>query len=209
MARFVSMQTNFTSGELDPLVRARVDIASYNNALETAQNVICQPQGGVTRRPGTKFINELTGAPGNGVRLVPFEFSVNDSYMLCFTNDTMFVYKNKALVHTESSTGITSAFLANMCWTQSADTLIVVHEDLAPRKIVRGASDTDWTVSTITFDSIPKYAFTIVIVDTSSAGHLTPSDVSGKVTLTSQNAIFTSAHVGQYINVHHKAVQKL
>jgi len=201
MARFVSMQTNFTSGELDPLVRARVDIASYNNALETAQNVICQPQGGVTRRPGTKFINELTGAPGNGVRLVPFEFSVNDSYMLCFTNDTMFVYKNKALVHTESSTGITSAFLANMCWTQSADTLIVVHEDLAPRKIVRGASDTDWTVSTITFDSIPKYAFTIVIVDTSSAGHLTPSDVSGKVTLTSQNAIFTSAHVGQYINV--------
>ncbi len=201
MARFVSMQTNFTSGELDPLVRARVDIASYNNALETAQNVICQPQGGVTRRPGTKFINELTGAPANGVRLVPFEFSVGDSYMLCFTNDTMFVYKNKALVHTETGTNISSGLLDTMCWTQSADTLIVVHEDNPPVKIVRGASDTDWTVSTITFDSIPKYAFTIVIVDTSSAGHLTPSDVSGKVTLTSQHAIFTSAHVGQYINV--------
>lgn len=201
MARFVSMQTNFTTGELDPLVRARVDIASYNNALETAQNVIVQPQGGVTRRPGTKFINELTGAPANGVRLVPFEFSVGDSYMLCFTNDTMFVYKNKALVHTESGTNITSGLLNNMCWTQSADTLIVVHEDNPPVKIVRGASDTDWTVSTITFDSIPKYAFSLVIFDTSSAGHLTPSDVSGKVTLTSQHAIFTSAHVGQYINV--------
>ena len=201
MARFVSMQTNFTSGELDPLVRARIDIESYNNALETAKNVICQPQGGVTRRPGTKFINELTGTPASGVRLVAFEFSVDDSYMLCFTSDTMFVYKNKALVHTEASTGITSAFLDKMCWTQSADTLIIVHPDLAPRKIVRGASDTDWTVSTISFDSIPKYAFTIVIFDTSSAGTLTPSDVSGKVTLTAQNAIFTAAHVGQYINV--------
>jgi hypothetical protein len=201
MARFVSMQTNFTSGELDPLVRARVDIASYNNALETAQNVICQPQGGVTRRPGTKFINELTGAPANGVRLVPFEFSVSDSYMLCFTNDTMFVYKNKALVHTVSGTNITSALLANMCWTQSADTLIVVHEDNPPVKIVRGASDTDWTISTITFDSVPKHAYTIVIFDTSSAGHLTPSGVTGKVELTSQHSIFTSAHVGQYINV--------
>lgn len=201
MARFVSMQTNFTSGELDPLVRARIDIESYNNSLETAKNIICQPQGGVTRRPGTKFINELTGSPANGVRLVSFEFSVSDSYMLCFTNDTMFVYKNKALVHTETSTGITSTYLDKMCWTQSADTLIVVHEDLAPRKIVRGSSDTDWTVSTISFDSIPKYAFTITIVDTSAAGHLTPSDVSGKVTLTSQHAIFTSAHVGQYINV--------
>ena len=201
MARFVDIQTNFTTGELDPLVRARVELKAYDNALETAQNVICQPQGGVTRRPGTKFINELTGSPANGVRLVPFEFSVSDSYMLCFTNDTMFVYKNKALVHTESGTNITSALLDNICWTQSADTLIVVHEDNPPVKIVRGASDTDWTVSTITFDSVPKYAFSLVIFDTSAAGHLTPSAVTGKVKLTSQHSIFTSAHVGQYINV--------
>jgi hypothetical protein len=201
MARFVEIQTNFTTGELDPLVRARVELKAYDNALETAKNVICQPQGGVTRRPGTKFINELTGTPASGVRLVSFEFSVDDSYMLCFTNDTMFVYKNKTLVHTETSTGIPSAMLDKMCWTQSADTLIVVHEDYSPVKIVRGASDTDWTVSTISFDSIPKYAFTIVIFNTSAAGHLTPSDVSGKVTLTSQHSIFTAAHVGQYINV--------
>ena len=201
MARFVNIQTNFTSGELDPLLRSRVDLKAYDNAVETAKNVICQPQGGVTRRPGTKFINELTGSPGNGVRLVPFEFSVSDSYMLCFTNDTMFVYKNKALVHTESGTNITSALLANMCWTQSADTLIVVHEDNPPVKIVRGASDTDWTISTITFNSVPRHAYTIVIFDTSAAGHLTPSAVTGKVELTSQHSIFTSAHVGQYINV--------
>ena len=198
MARFVSMQTNFTSGELDPLVRARIDIESYNNSLETAKNVICQPQGGVTRRPGTKFINELTGTPANGVRLIAFEFSVDDSYMLCFTNDTMFVYKNKALVHTETSTGIGSVYLANMCWTQSADTLIIVHPDLAPRKIVRGASDTDWTVSTISFSSIPKHAFTLSV--SNPAGTLTPSDVSGKITLTASSAVFSSGNVGQYIN---------
>jgi len=201
MARFVDIQTNFTSGELDPLVRSRVDIDSYNNGLETARNVICQPQGGVTRRPGTKFINELAGTPADGLRLVSFEFSVTDSYMLCFTDDTMYVYKNKALVHTETGTGIGSAYLSNMCWTQSADTLILVHEDLAPRKIVRGVSDADWTVSTIAFGSIPNYAFTLAIFDTSSAGTLTPSEVTGKVTLTSVGAIFVAGHVGQYINV--------
>ena len=200
MARFVSMQTNFTAGELDPLVRARVDIESYKNALETAKNVICQPQGGVSRRPGTKFINELGGTPASGVRLVSFEFSVTDSYMLCFTNDTMYVYKDKALVHTETSTGIVSAYLDTMCWTQSADTLIVVHQNMAPRKIVRGASDTDWTISTISFDSIPNYAFTLSTFNTSGSGTLTPSDVSGKITLTSQNATFIAGHVGQYIN---------
>tara|TARA_R110000824_G_scaffold136761_2_gene300452 strand:+ start:24 stop:1976 length:1953 start_codon:yes stop_codon:yes gene_type:complete len=207
MARFVSMQTNFTSGELDPLVRARIDIESYNNSLEVAKNVICQPQGGVTRRPGTKFINELTGTPASGVRLVAFEFSVDDSYMLCFTNDTMFVYKNKALVHTEASTGISSAYLANMCWTQSADTLIVVHEDLEPKKIVRGASDTDWTVSTISFNSIPNHAFTLAT--SNPAGTITPSDVSGKITITASSAVFSSGNVGQYINANPQGRAKI
>ena len=207
MARFVQMQTNFTSGELDPLVRARVDIESYNNSLEVAKNVICQPQGGVTRRPGTKFINEIDGSPANGVRLIAFEFSVDDSYMLCFTNDKMFVYKNKALVHTESSTGISSAYLANMCWTQSADTLIVVHEDLEPKKIVRGASDTDWTVSTISFDSIPNHAFTLAT--SNPAGTITPSDVSGKITITASSAVFSSGNVGQYINANPQGRAKI
>ena len=207
MARFVSMQTNFTSGELDPLVRARIDIESYNNSLEVAKNVICQPQGGVTRRPGTKFINEIDGSPANGVRLIAFEFSVDDSYMLCFTNDKMFVYKNKALVHTESSTGISSAYLANMCWTQSADTLIVVHEDLEPKKIVRGASDTDWTVSTISFDSIPNHAFTLAT--SNPAGTITPSDVSGKITITASSAVFSSGNVGQYINANPQGRAKI
>ena len=199
MARFVNIQTNFTSGELDPLVRARIDLKSYNNALDTAKNVICQPQGGIARRPGTKFINELAGTPARGVRLVPFEFSTADHYMLCFTNDTMYVYKNKALVHTQTSTGITSGYLDSMCWTQSADTLILVQEDMQPRKIIRN-TDTSWTISTITFDSIPNYAFTLSLFNTSASGTLTPSDVSGKITLTSQHATFTAAHVGQYIN---------
>ena len=199
MARFVNVQTNFTSGELDPLVRARIDLKSYNNALDTAKNVVCQPQGGVARRSGTKFINELSGSPADNVRLISFEFSTADHYMLCFTNDTMYVYKNKALVHTKTSTGITSAYLGSMCWTQSADTLILVQEDMQPRKIVRN-TDISWTISTITFDSIPNYAFTLTTFDTSASGTLKPSDVSGKITLTSQHATFIAGHVGQYIN---------
>ena len=40
MARFTSIQTNFSSGELDPLLRARVDLQAYSNALEEATNVV-------------------------------------------------------------------------------------------------------------------------------------------------------------------------
>lgn len=213
MARFVSIQTNFSTGELDPLLRARVDLGAYANALEEATNVVCQPQGGIRRRPGTKYISALPNSgsesAANGVRLVEFEFSTDDSYMLCFTHNRMYVFKNEALVTNingsgnpyldTSSVGLTGARLAKICWTQSADTLIVVHPDIAPIKIVRGGTDASWTAGAVTFDSKPKYAFTLTT--TSPAGTLTPSAVSGKVTLTASTGTpFSAGSVGQYIN---------
>lgn len=213
MTRFVSIQTNFSTGEMDPLLRARVDLPAYGNALEEATNVVVQPQGGVRRRPGLRYVTSLPNSSAesaaNGVRLVPFEFSTSDSYMLCFTHNRMSVFKNGALVTNingsgnsyldTSSLGLTGARLANLGWTQSADTLIVVQQDIPPAKLVRGATDADWTGSVITFDSTPKYAFS---PSTSNpAGTLTPSAVSGKVTLTvSTGTPFSSASVGQYIN---------
>ena len=203
------MQTNFTAGELDPLIRARNDLKSYGNALEKATNVVCQPQGGITRRPGTRYITALpnsgTESAGNGSRLVSFEFSTSDSYMLCFTHNRMYVFKNGALVSNINGTGnpylvttVGSSVLNEMCWTQSADTLIVTHETINPVKIVRGGSDSTWTASSLAFVSVPKYAFTIAYSNPSAT--LTPSAVSGKITLTASASVFTSGHVGQYIN---------
>jgi hypothetical protein len=208
MPRFVDIQSNFSTGELDPLLRARIDLAQYNNALAKATNVLIQPQGGMRRRPGLKHIAELPSAAANGVRLVPFEFNVDDSYMLCFTNNRMYVFKDGVQItaingsaNAYLTTSITSAMLGQLNWTQSADTMFLVHPDLAPVKLVRGATNADWTISTYSFSSIPKHAFTLTVT-TPAVGHLTPSAVSGNVTLTSQNSFFTSADVGQYINAY-------
>ena len=210
MARFVNVMTNFATGELDPLLRSRVDLDQYNNALAKATNVLIQPQGGLRRRPGTRHVLELpnttTSSAANGVRLVPFQFSVADSYMLCFVHQRMYVIKAGAVVANINSSGnnyltistLNSNMVDDMCWTQSADTLIVVHPDLQPLRITR-SNDASWTATSITFDSIPKHAFTLAVT-TPSAGHLTPSAVSGNVTLTAQNSIFTTASVNQYIN---------
>jgi len=208
MPRFVDIQTNFSTGELDPLLRSRIDLAQYNNALAKATNVVVQPQGGIRRRPGLKYIAELPNTAANGVRLVPFEFSVDDSYMLCFVNERMYVFKDGVQITAINgganpylTTTITSAMLGQLNWTQSADTMFIVHPDLAPVKLVRGGSDSSWTISTYTFSSIPKYAFTLTVT-TPTSGHLTPSAVSGNVTLTSQNSAFSAGSVGQYINAY-------
>jgi hypothetical protein len=210
MARFVDVTTNFSTGELDPLLRARVDLATYSNALAKATNVLIQPQGGLRRRPGLKHILELpnssTPSAGNGVRLVPFQFSVDDSYMLCFTHQRMYVIKAGSVIANINGSGnnyltttVTSSMVDDMCWTQSADTLIVVHPDLQPVKIVRGGTDATWTATSVTFDSIPKYAFTLTT--TNPAATLTPSAVSGNITLTASAGVFTAGSVNQYVNV--------
>ena len=205
MARFVQLQTNFTTGELDPLLRARVDLEQYPNALEKATNVVIQPQGGLKRRPGTRHLFELPASAADGVRIVPFEFSVDDSYMLVFVDLRMYVIKNGALIANINGTGnpylvttITAAMLDEINFTQSADTMIICHPDLQPVSLLRGATDASWTYSSITFDAIPNYAFTLTV--TNPAGTITPSAVTGNVTITASSTVFSAGNVGQYIN---------
>ena len=225
MSRIIQIQNDFTSGELDPKLRARTDISQYKSGLTTAQNVSIQPQGGAKRRDGTKYVAELDSGAANAVRMVAFEFSVSDSYMLVFTPGKMYVFKDGALVTDINGSGndyltvtaLTAAIIPEMNWIQSADTVIVVHEDLAPLKIVRGANDSSWTASTITFDYVPTHAYSISATTGTnfntgvSHDHLEVSGTSGNITVTAKHSgsdanIFTAAaasngYVGQYINV--------
>ena len=206
MSRAVTIQTNFTTGEVDPLLKSRIDINQYYNALDQARNVLIQPQGGIERRPGLQFIYEVPSAanPQNGMKLVPFEFSTTQSYMLLFVHNRMYIFKNKELVTNINSSGndyltttIGSTVLATMDHTQSADTLILVQEDMAPKKIVRGGSHSTWTISDISFEFIPKFNFTPA--ETTINQTITPSAVDGNITITAGGSVFTSSHVNQFV----------
>ena len=206
MSRAVTLQTNFTTGEIDPLLTSRIDINQYYNGLDKARNVLIQPQGGVVRRPGLEYIGTIPSAanPQNGSRLVPFEFSTSQSYMLLFVNNRMYIYKDKVLVTNINATGndyltttISSSYINFMDYAQSADTLIVVHEDMQPKQITRGVSDSTWTISDISFEYIPQYAFTIST--TSGSHNLTPSEVDGNITLNTSGGTFINTDVGQYV----------
>ena len=206
MSRVTSFQSNFTTGEIDPLLRSRTDIKQYYNGLASATNVLVQPQGGVTRRPGLQFVGTIpsASAPQSGCRLVPFEFSTTQSYMLLFVNNRMYVYKDGVLQTGINGggndylvTSIASANIGTMNWTQSADTLIIVQEDMAPKKIVRGGSHSTWTISDVSFDFTPKYAFTLSTSEPS--GTVTPSAVDGNVTLTASASVFASGNINDYV----------
>jgi hypothetical protein len=224
MSRIVQMQTNFAVGEIDPLLRARIDLKQYYSALETAKNVIIQPQGGARRREGLRYVSNIGPAAGNGVRLVPFEFNVDDSYMFVIIPGYLYVYRDGVLVENINGTSnkfvvipeLTAAILPELRFAQSADTIIFVHEDLPPLKLIRGADHDEWTKSTIPFTNVPYFAFTITTVAGStltadSFDHLKVDTTSGNIKVeamksggSSESNVFTQAasyYENQYINV--------
>jgi hypothetical protein len=56
MAYISTIQTNFTSGELDPLIGFRVGVKHYYNGAQRMRNVVVIPQGGALRRDGLRYI---------------------------------------------------------------------------------------------------------------------------------------------------------
>lgn len=73
-------QPNFSKGEIAEELVARIDVAAYSTALRRARNVTILKYGGVTKRPGTRLVAEVYA--DSGVRLMPFQFSLTQTYAL-------------------------------------------------------------------------------------------------------------------------------
>jgi len=190
--RVTQFQTNFSVGELDPLLRARTDLQQYQNALEEATNVIVQPQGGIRRRDGLEFIDDF-GGTFTDFKLIPFEFSVTDSYLLVLVVGRIYVYKDGVQQTNINGSGndylaaaaITSGMIDELQYTQAVDTLILCHEDLQTKRLVRN-SDTSWTLENLPISNLPKYAYAF---DTHQPNFtITPSAVDGNITITASAA---------------------
>lgn len=154
MSKQFKVQSAFNSGVLDARLLARIDTKQYTNGMQQGDNVLCLPQGGVKRRPGMQFIYDAAEQS----RVIPFVFSNTQSYLMVFRNnaiDVFFEDEKKATV----TTTYTTAQLMDIQFTQSGDTMILVHEDHAPALLQRTGSHTSWSLSNLTFDYIPQYDF--------------------------------------------------
>lgn len=113
MSRVSVINTNFTAGELSEDLFGRVDITKYQNGAATLENFIVQPHGGVTRRPGTRFIKEVKVSSAL-TRLFPFEFSTTQAYVIEFGNLYIRFYKDEGAI-LEANVVVSGATAANPC----------------------------------------------------------------------------------------------
>lgn len=97
MSRVNPIQTNFSTGEVSPLLRGRVDVNRYFNGVAKLENFTVRPQGGAWRRSGTKFAHEVKNS-AHRVRLIDFRFSDNQAFVLEFGNQYIRFYTNGGII---------------------------------------------------------------------------------------------------------------
>lgn len=203
MARVKAIKTNFTAGEIGVDLSGRSDLRAYTNGAARLRNVIVQPTGGVTRRPGLRHVASLPGAG----RLIAFEFNTEQTYLLVFTAGRIDVFDESETLVATLASAWTAAQIVNLAWTQSADTLLLTHPDVPPKQLVRTGSGTfelqDWTFfaeeDTGRMQQ-PHHKFAGDDVT------LQATATTGAVTLIASADVFTPSHAGSRLRLGDKEV---
>ena len=111
MARVAAQLTNFTGGEFSPRLEGRNDLSKYTSACKTLENFVIYPHGSAARRSGTQFVAEVKDSAAK-TRLIPFEFSTTQTYMMEFGNQYIRFYKDNGAI-LEGDVTISGATQAN------------------------------------------------------------------------------------------------
>lgn len=201
MTRIRQTKTNFTSGEVSDDLLGRGDLRAYQNGALELRNLFIFPTGGVTRRAGLRYMDTVAG---DG-RLIPFEFNTQQTYLVVLTSNQIAVYLDGALVETLVSPWPIND-ISQVTWTQSADTLLLVHPNFLPKRLIRNELGSfvleDWiffTDSNVIRQPYYKFAKSDVT--------LTPSGLSGSITLTASSDVFAPGHAGTRLRISGQEVE--
>lgn len=96
-------QTNFSAGEVSPLLRGRVDTQKYANGAETVENYLITPQGPLRRRPGAKHLGDATAASTSKARFYKFQFSNTDVCLIEFRDAAINIWRNEGVLYTSAA----------------------------------------------------------------------------------------------------------
>lgn len=201
-------QQNFNGGEWSPKMYGRFGLDKYKTSLAKCLNFIPELQGGLTRRPGTRFVVE-TKHSNKTARLVRFEFSTTQAYVLEFGDGYIRFCANSGQVLNAAGTGplevattYTAAEVHELVFAQSADTLYIAHRNHPPAKLLRLGA-TNWSLQDIDFLDGPYLPLN------ATATTLTCSGVGpGHITVTASSTIgindgqgFRTLDVGRHIRI--------
>lgn len=197
-------QTNLGRGELDPQLTSRTDVRAYFAGAKRARNVSLLSQGGVRRKPGSRFLYDI-GTPN--AMLADFVFNDDQLYLFGFVHQALKVFNIQgALLTTVTGCPWTADQLDQLYWAQAYDTMFVVHPDFVQQKILRtGAASftrSDFAYETNSAGLIrqPYYKHA------SDEITLTPSATTGNINCTLSSPYWQAGHAGKMIRYKGKQI---
>lgn len=197
--RYQPSQYSFSSGEISPLLWARADYQRYQSGLRLCRGFMPLRQGGITRAPGTVYRGMTKDSAI--ARLIPFQFAVNDSVNLEFSDGVMRVWRYGALVESapsvpyELTIPYDDAAIARLQFVQSADVIYIVDGVLPPQRLARLALD-NWTIGDVEFRNGP---FKVQNLDETIT--LQASAATGSITITGVGTSFDAGWVGSLLHL--------
>ena len=205
MARVAVQLTNFTGGELSPRLDGRNDLQKYATGCKTLENMIIFPHGSAARRSGTQFVAEVKDSTKE-TRLIPFEFSTTQTYILEFGNQYIRFFKDNGQILSsgspyEISSPYLEAELFDIKFAQSADVMYICHPNHPAKKLSR-TGHTSWSLTSVDFTDGPYMDENISSTTISTSAHtvgtgrtLTASSTTG----INDNTGFQTTDVGRLI----------
>lgn len=200
MPKVTAVTTNFTSGELTPKMGVRIDVQRYQNGAALIENGWPIIHGGVDKRWGTIYRGP-TKIANKKARLIPFVFSRTQAYWLEFGEGYMCVHTPSGQVLAapgvpyEIATPYTEDQVQDMDFNQGADTMLLWHPAVRPRRLRRFA-DNRWVLDVAPFNPVP---FDEIGVRPLVALTLSASSVGAGRTATASAATWLAADVGRQI----------
>lgn len=202
------IQPSLAGGEISPSLYGRIDLEKYQTSLRRCRNFIVRQSGGLDNRPGFRYLGGAKYSDRTA-RLIPFQFSVSQTYALELGDYYFRVWSNGVLVTdvggspVEVATPWPIGIISELKFTQSADVMTVCHNSYPPLEI-RRYGQADWRTASVTTTSGPFQD-----INTDDAVTVYASGRTGTVTLTASSDIFKSYHVGNLFYMEQKAVDSV
>lgn len=193
--------TGFMAGELDPHLDGRIDTEQYAFGLSLCENWVAINEGPLVKRQGFEFV---AGAASTARWLTAFRPSINQEYVIEWSEEALRFYTNEALIETspgvpyEVTTPFPAAVAPFISAQQSFDRQYLAHADYAPRAIRRD------TPTTFTLETVDNQFGPFLDVNTDEALAITASGVSGTITLTATGAVFAEGREGALLRIEAK-----
>ena len=97
MPKSSPIQNAFNGGQFGPRIQGRTDLARYRTGCNELRNFLLTMQGPAVKRSGTRFVLETKDSTKKS-RLIPFEFSRDQAYMLEFGDLYMRPFRDGGVV---------------------------------------------------------------------------------------------------------------